>query len=97
MLMFWTLKLSFSEDILSFLNSATVLATLSKNWANYLSNHLVALCQQDFFRKLINKLTGEAFLIKKISYCLTQGLYRKTFFHRKKHGLVVNELVTGGH
>ncbi len=31
--MFWTSKLSVDADILAFLGSATILATLFKNWA----------------------------------------------------------------
>jgi hypothetical protein len=43
MLMFLTFKLSFDEDILAFFGLATVLAPLSKIWANYFPNHLVTL------------------------------------------------------
>jgi hypothetical protein len=47
MLIFWTFKLSFDEDILSFFRLATDLATFSKNWANFFLNLLVTLVADD--------------------------------------------------
>jgi hypothetical protein len=38
MQMLWISKLSFDADILAFLGSATILATLLKNWATLFKN-----------------------------------------------------------
>ncbi len=43
MLLFWTFKLSFDEDILVSFGLATVLATFSKLWADFFPNLLVTL------------------------------------------------------
>jgi hypothetical protein len=45
MLVFWTFKLIFDEDILTFSGLATVLATISQIWANFFPNLLVTLLE----------------------------------------------------
>ncbi len=47
MLMFWTYKLSFDEDVLAFFGLATVLATFFKIWAIFSQSNKVDLATSD--------------------------------------------------